>query len=79
MGEMGIFSPTIKGYGCLGESYKTYGLIATDPVSELKNSNIIPILPDNYQDNIWIRNREGMSKLTVDKVFKFICDKEKLD
>ena len=58
---------------------KTYGLIATDPVSELKNSNIIPILPDNYQDNIWIRNREGLSKLTVDKVFKFICDKEKLD
>lgn len=30
MGEMGIFSPTIKGYGCLGESYKTYGLIAKE-------------------------------------------------
>lgn len=30
MGEMGIFGPTISGYGCLGESYKTYGLIAKE-------------------------------------------------
>ena len=30
MGEMGIFGPTINGYGCLGESYKTYGLIAKE-------------------------------------------------
>ena len=29
-GDMGIFGPTIKGYGCLGESYKTYGLIAKE-------------------------------------------------
>ena len=29
-GNMGIFGPTIKGYGCLGESYKTYGLIAKE-------------------------------------------------
>lgn len=29
-GEMGIFGPTINGYGCLGESYKTYGLIAKE-------------------------------------------------
>lgn len=29
-GEMGIFGPTIRGYGCLGESYKTYGLIAKE-------------------------------------------------
>ena len=28
MGNMGIFGPTINDYGCLGESYKTYGLIA---------------------------------------------------
>ena len=58
---------------------KTYGLIATDPVSELKNSNIIPILPENYKDNIWIRNREGMSELSVEKVFDYICEKEKID
>lgn len=29
-GEMGIFGPTINGYGCLGESYTTYGLIAKE-------------------------------------------------
>ena len=29
-GEMGIFGPTINGYGCLGETYKTYGLIAKE-------------------------------------------------
>jgi glutaryl-CoA dehydrogenase len=29
-GEMGILGPTINGYGCLGESYKTYGLIAKE-------------------------------------------------
>ncbi len=30
LGDMGIFGPTINGYGCLGESYKTYGLIAKE-------------------------------------------------
>ena len=30
MGKMGIFWPTINDYGCLGESYKTYGLIAKE-------------------------------------------------
>lgn len=29
-GEMGIFGPTIKGYGCLGESNKLYGLMAKE-------------------------------------------------
>jgi glutaryl-CoA dehydrogenase len=29
-GKMGILGPTIKGYGCLGESYLTYGLIAKE-------------------------------------------------
>jgi len=29
-GDMGILGPTIDGYGCLGESYKTYGLIAKE-------------------------------------------------
>ena len=29
-GEMGIFGPTVNGYGCLGETYKTYGLIAKE-------------------------------------------------
>ena len=30
MGEMGILGPTLNGYGCLGESYTTYGLIAKE-------------------------------------------------
>ena len=29
-GEMGILGPTINGFNCLGESYKTYGLIAKE-------------------------------------------------
>ena len=45
-------------------------------LNRLKNSRIIPILPDNYKDNTWIRSREGMSNLSVNKVFEFICDKE---
>ena len=29
-GELGVLGPTIKGYNCLGETYKTYGLIAKE-------------------------------------------------
>ena len=47
----------------------TFGLIATDPVSELKYSKIKPIVPDGYVDNVWIRNRSGMKKLKPQKVF----------
>tara|TARA_B110000259_G_C13759923_1_gene300237 strand:- start:167 stop:592 length:426 start_codon:yes stop_codon:yes gene_type:complete len=51
---------------------KSFGLIANDPVSELKYSKIIPITPVDYVDNIWNRNRKGMKKLTVEKVFNDI-------
>lgn len=51
---------------------KCFGLIANDKVSELKNSNIIPILPDDYENKFY-RNREGMRRLTVKKVFEFVC------
>jgi|TARA_Y100000992_G_scaffold204909_1_gene140015 heptosyltransferase-2 len=51
---------------------KTFGLIATDPVSELKYSKIKPITPKDYIDNIWIRNREGMRKLKPKEVFEEI-------
>lgn len=54
---------------------KTFGLIANDPVSELIYSRIIPITPDDYQDNVWNRNREGMKKLTVEKVYSEIISK----
>ena len=50
----------------------SFGLIANDPVSELKYSKIITITPENYQDNMWRRKREGMKDLTVDKVYNFI-------
>ena len=51
---------------------KTFGLIATDPISELKYSRINPITPENYIDNIWIRDRKGMKELKPDRVFKEI-------
>ena len=47
----------------------TFGLIATDPVSELKYSKIKPIVPNEYVDNVWIRDRSGMKKLKPQKVF----------
>ena len=51
---------------------KTFGLIANDPASELVYSRIIPITPENYIDNRWNRNREGMRELTVERVFNEI-------
>ena len=51
---------------------KTFGLIANDPISELKNSKIIPITPKEYVDNIWNRNREGMRKLITSDVYNYI-------
>ena len=53
---------------------KSFGLIANDPVSELKYSKIIPITPDDYVDNVWNRDREGMKKLKVNNVFNFIIN-----
>ena len=51
---------------------KTFGLIANDPVSELKYSKIKPITPPGYIDNIWTRKREGMKKLRPNDVFEQI-------
>ena len=53
---------------------KTFGLIATDPVSELKYSKIKPITPEDYVDNIWIRDRSGMKKLKPNEVFEHIIN-----
>ena len=53
---------------------KTFGLIANDPVSELKYSKITPITPQDYKDNIWTRNREGMKKLKPDEVLNKIIN-----
>ncbi len=52
---------------------KSFGLIANDPIDELKYSKIQIITPENY-DNLRNRNREGMKKLTVERVFKKIIE-----
>ena len=56
---------------------KTFGLIANDAISELKYSKINCIVPDNYKDNTWIRNRSNMKTLTTKKVFNTIIEKLK--
>jgi ADP-heptose:LPS heptosyltransferase len=47
---------------------KAFGLIANAKVSELKNSNIIPVLPKDYK-NEFNQDREGMKRLKVKTVF----------
>ncbi len=47
---------------------KAFGLIANSSVSQLKNSNIIPILPDDYKDE-FNKDREYMKKLNTQKVY----------
>ena len=51
---------------------KSFGLIANDPVSELRFSKIEPITPKNYIDGIWNRDRSGMKNLKPDSVFEYI-------
>jgi len=53
----------------------TFGLIANDPVSELKFSKINPITPKDYIDNVWNRDRNGMKKLKPNEVFEKIIEK----
>jgi len=57
---------------------KTFGLIANDPISELKNSKINAITPKDYIDNVWNRDREGMKKLKTNDVFNFIANDLKI-
>ena len=52
---------------------KSFGLIANDPIDELKYSKIQIITPENY-DNIRCRDREGMKKLTVERVLNKILE-----
>ena len=51
---------------------KSFGLCANTAISELKFSKVIPLIPKNYVDNQFIKNREEMKKLTTDKVFQDI-------
>ena len=52
---------------------KTFGLIANDPIDELKYSKIKIITPENY-NNIRCREREGMKKLKVERVLRKILE-----
>ena len=54
---------------------KSFGLIANDPISELKYSKIEIIKPDNYIDESRSRDRTGMKKLKPEKVYQVIIDK----
>ena len=56
---------------------KSFGLIANDPISELKYSKIDIIKPDNYIDESRFRDRIGMKKLKPEKVFQDIVRKIK--
>jgi heptosyltransferase-2 len=53
----------------------SFGLIANTPISQLKFSKVIPLTPVNYIDNQFIKDREEMKKLTVEKVFTDIMQK----
>ena len=53
---------------------KSFGLIANDPVSELKYSKITPIVPKDYVDNVWHRDRNGMKNLKPDEVFNRVIE-----
>ena len=52
---------------------ESFGLIANDPIDELKYSKIKIITPENY-NNIRCRERIGMKKLTVERVFNKILE-----
>jgi len=51
---------------------KSFGLFANTPISQLKFSKVIPLVPENYIDNQFIKNRKEMKKLTADKDFQDI-------
>ena len=51
---------------------KSFGLIANDPINELKYSKIKILRPDDLSDNHRLRERKGMKKLTPKKVFEDI-------
>ena len=54
---------------------KSFGLIANDPISELKYSKIEIIKPENYLDDFRCRDRAGMKKLKPKKVYQDIINK----
>ena len=51
---------------------KSFGLFSNTPISQLKFSKVIPLTPLNYIDNQFIKDREMMKNLTVEKVYNDI-------
>ena len=51
---------------------KSFGLIANDPISELKYSKIKILRPDDLPDDFRLRDRMGMNKLRPRDVFEKI-------
>ena len=43
-------------------------------MSELKYSKIVPIVPKDYVDNVWHRDRNGMKNLKPDEVFNQVIE-----
>ena len=62
MGEMGILGPTLNGYGCLNENYKTYGLIAKE----------IETIDSGYRSMFSVQ-----SSLVMDPIYKYGNDEVK--
>ena len=54
---------------------KSFGLFSNTAISQLKFSKVIPLIPINYIDNKFVKDREEMKKLTVEKVFNDIMQK----
>ena len=54
---------------------RSFGLFSNTPISQLKFSKVIPLTPINYIDNKFVKDREEMKKLTVEKVFNDIMQK----
>ena len=56
MGEMGFLGPTIKGYGCAGVGYVSYGLIA----NAVERVRIVFPKCGCHLVSVWLRRADGM-------------------
>jgi len=50
---------------------KTFGLISGSSVDQLKFTNIIPIVPENYIDQ-FVKDRREMKKITINRAYQII-------
>ena len=50
---------------------KTFGLISGSSVDQLKFTNVIPIVPENYIDQ-FVKDRREMKKITINRAYEII-------